>query len=1063
MRLLLLIALLLCSLAQAAETRQLVAHSQVTFNDPGLSQQEWQWIYSKKTLRYAAWRPIKPPFEAVSGRQDYSGIIADYLGIIAASLRIPLTVVLYDSREEALQALRLGTADIIAFAQPAEPFTALTLSRPWISSPAVLVSRQRNIPQSDARLRIGIDQDDVYVTGAQKQFSSAQLIPFGYARQAMKALTFGNLDFYLGSQITADYLIGQEDLQGLNVQLRADAPDRQFSFAALPHQRSWISIIDKLMAHIPRDTHAEIQRRWRGNMASDTLLSQPALSSLEKKWIQQHRQISVSIANDNFPLSYTDRRGQLQGIVPDLLNALQQRTGLTFAIHREPYIADALNAVQQGESELLAATSLNSAQHYGLLTSRALFFSSLVQIVSQRARPGATPQRLAYLRGEQPEEELRQYYPDSQLIGVHSWRQGLEKIVQGEADAIVMPLIIAGPMIAEGYRQQLTITQGQWSEPSRIVMATSGEDYTLAGILDKTLMSLPPEELNALVSRRREPPASTAGVMLPSYVPLWLLPLAVLPCLLAAVALLWRARRQQRLLDRAHQRAAQKSAWLSTLGHEIRNPVSAINGMLELLRHQPDSSRPDRESLRVAHEAAGSLLSLTEEILDFTGLEANRLILRPEAVSLRALLESVAAIHEQIARQKNLRLRLAIDAVLNRKVLVDPLRLRQILNNLLGNAVKFTASGDITLEALCDEIPDGQLQLRIRVQDSGPGIDRATAERLFQPFSQGNSAARAQGSGLGLYISRSLARMMGGDIRLQTAPGTGSTFTVTLQLSLADDATDAAAPAQESSTSAHQMLRVLVVDDQPANRFLLLRQLRLLGHEAIECPCSTEAEAQVAACQPQLVITDCYMPELDGFTLARQLKARWPALTVWGITGDRESATLDAAIQAGMTHCFARPLALKALQQTLRQLALPLCEPQLWSPAALPAELMADGNYRPFLLMQIEALDDALRDIASWRQGGQPPLSATLHRLYGGVILLGSTQLATLCEQVRGESAGLDELVSLAESLRRELIGTTENDDNLTRKQVGADIEPPLVKAYDFAHRGCQGWPSNRS
>lgn len=1033
MKAIVLIWLFFCNAALAVESRQLLPHTQLSLEHPGLTQREWQWIYSKKALRYAAWKPVLPPFALIPGHQDYSGIVADYLGIIAFNLRLPVTVTLYENREEAIRALQLGTADIIGFAGQDTPFSHLTLSQPWSSSLPVLVSRGRNAMSSGAVLRIGVDQDNSDTENDKKRFPAARFVPFNYTREALEALMYGNIDLYLGNRIATEYLINQENLKDLDMQVRDGVSARTFSFAALPEQRNWIAIINKILTQIPPATQAEIQRRWRGGSAfSDRKELSPLLSQLEQQWLNQHHKVTVSVLDNNFPLSYTDQHGQFKGIIADLLTTVQKRSGLEFLVRREKNFSDAFTSLRTDESQVLAGASFYSAQQQSLLASRTFFYSSRALVIRRDVASDARPQRLAYLYGEQPEEKLRQYYPDSHLIAVKSWQQGLDTIVRGEADAMLMPLVTARPFITGRYAQQLRLVQGAWHEPLRLVLATSGKQYMLASILDKTLMSLPPEEMNAIISGT---PSELPAVASPPDLPLWWLPILILPWLGGIGWLSYRCRIQRTALQQAQQRATQQNAFLAMLSHEIRNPVSAINGILTLLRQQETPVRSDDNTLRIAHEATESLLGLTHELLDFTRLEANRLILRPEQLSLRMLLESVASIHESTARQKNLRLLLAIDASLNEKVMADPLRLRQILNNLLGNAIKFTSAGDIRLEALCDEKPGAPLDVTLLIQDSGAGIDPVMSQHLFQPFSQGDSEGTAQGSGMGLYISRSLARMMGGDIVFQSQPGIGSTFILTLQLQRVEE-TDRSLHAEAAPPPAApdpRTLRILVVDDQPANRFLLLQQLRWLGHDAIDCADVSQVASQVIHASPDLVITDCHMAPQSGFALTRNLKQRWPHLTVWGITADREKQTLDAASRSGMALCLPKPLTTGELQQHLEKFMQRTPAATLWSPGALPEALLSETHYLPFLRMQITALDEALADLACWQQHGQPPLSATLHRLYGGVALLGATQLASRCQQSHLTSEALDELINMTGRLRQELIEeTTKIQDGLT-------------------------------
>ncbi len=189
------------------------------------------------------------------------------------------------------------------------------------------------------------------------------------------------------------------------------------------------------------------------------------------------------------------------------------------------------------------------------------------------------------------------------------------------------------------------------------------------------------------------------------------------------------------------------------------------------------------------------------------------------------------------------------------------------------------------------------------------------------------------------------------------------------------------------------------------------------------------------------------MPQQDGFELTRSLKNRWPELIIWGISAEWEAPNLEAAAEAGMTACLSKPLTLEILQQHLSCLEQPT--PKLWSPAALPSAFLNDDNLTPFLMMQIGALDEALSRIASWQRSGQPELSATLHRLYGGMVLLGATRIVSLCQ--RHYSQPVDELIEVAQALRQELSRTTKNSDSPIASK------PPLLPPIISLSRGRQG------
>jgi signal transduction histidine kinase len=369
-----------------------------------------------------------------------------------------------------------------------------------------------------------------------------------------------------------------------------------------------------------------------------------------------------------------------------------------------------------------------------------------------------------------------------------------------------------------------------------------------------------------------------------------------------------RTQQLQGALSEARKAVEAKAAFLASMSHEVRTPLNGIIGLTQLML---DESLPPalEERLGLVLRSGQTLKALVDDVLDFSKLDARGLTISRGTFDPLATLQDVVALYEGNARSKGLRLSLEHHNV-PAHVVGDEQRVRQIVSNLVNNAVKFTEHGGVTLTARATRETDQRAQLTISVADTGRGVSEADQARLFKPFSQVGVAMNAPGqggTGLGLVISRELAQLMGGAITLTSAVGAGSTFTLGLAVDVS--AWEAPPAALKASPShARYEARVLVAEDNPINRLVTEGLLKSLGLEPTLVVDGAEAVRAASGGQFALVFMDCQMPQLDGFEATRQLRAVGYATPIIALTAFASNADRERCLASGMNDYLTKPL-----------------------------------------------------------------------------------------------------------------------------------------------------------
>jgi PAS domain S-box-containing protein len=434
-----------------------------------------------------------------------------------------------------------------------------------------------------------------------------------------------------------------------------------------------------------------------------------------------------------------------------------------------------------------------------------------------------------------------------------------------------------------------------------------------------------------------------------------------------------------------------KSTFLSTMSHEIRTPMNAILGYAQLMLRDSNLGADAKANLQIIGRSGEHLLALINDVLEMSKIEAGRTELTVTTFNLTRLLEDLSAMFRMRAESKALRFEMVMDGEAVPYIMADEGKVRQVLINLLGNAIKFTTHGEVRLHVTLQERDAGQLWLSTRVEDTGSGIPSVEQVHLFEPFSQAQRNVNiVEGTGLGLAISRKYARLMGGDITFASTPGKGSIFSFEVPVVRGDAgvALRRSAPRHVVGLAGYtEEPRILVVDDQLANRDWLIKLLRAIGFPVRGADDGEAAIRNWEEWQPRLILMDVHMPLMDGLTATRRIKAdpRGKETIVVALTASALDDDRRAVSDSGADDFLTKPCREEDLLELLRaRLNITYSYEE-----AVPARSQPADSLNPEMFVQLPA--ELVKELHSAILSGK---KSVFNRLLGQVRQTGDERLA---------------------------------------------------------------------
>jgi two-component system sensor histidine kinase EvgS len=769
-------------------------------------------------------------------------------------------------------------------------------------------------------------------------------------------------------------------------------------------------------------------------------------TTAEKSWIDAHPVVRFSIHEKYAPYLTESSHSKQVGVFKSLVSKLEECTRQQYLPVWRKSDQEGLQQLSKGEVDFIIDPP-NINEHvlqFGSL-SEAIFWGHDAVIINASSALNLSNPKIGYFdRGLENAPNSADSLGESKAI--HSSHNLMQSLIKNDVEALVMPIRLAHQLIQEYSNSDLKIDGLYSRDPFAYRWLISDQDAPLHGVLSHFLNDLDPIASRQLFALGDE--AKPRSSILP-----WLS--AALVFMIGGVMFYQLQRKyfhqKQTALELLHSKElaekanAAKSAFLATMSHEIRTPMNAILGVQELLLGSAQFPKKDKSLLKSAQASAESLLGMLNQVLDISKIEAGKLTLNLEPCNPHQLLTDIHAAFSTVAKKQSLLLHTTIDPRIAEVLMVDSLRLRQVLQNLLSNAIKFTAEGEVyfSITVLADDHA-GQL-LEFRVIDTGVGMGSDQIILALQAFEQlpatqeSYLSEQKRGTGLGLTITNHLVNSMNSHLYFESAPGFGSN----VHFAVAFPKTSVAAPQAagfDSIAAASRSLiskrpgrnncaiEALVVEDHPASRQILSLQLEVLGINTCVCENAAAALELIREHHFDLMLTDQSMPGMQGSELAKQIRLLGNRdLIIIGVTADIYA--LDSRHQflsSGMNGVLIKPLSLGALENELMRYFEsrqdPICTDEIYSFETFSSLIKNDPHQITVILEEIEKVH--LDTLIQLRSDGNQALideahfQSLIHKVKGGAQLLQATEFIHACESIEVDgpiSERLERFIALLE------------------------------------------------
>ncbi len=962
------------------EERREIERRWASISDPGsldtekeekrlnLTVQERQWLADYPVIRVhneTDW----PPFNFFEDGES-RGFSIDYMNLLASMIGVKVDYATGPTWNEFLGMMKSGDLDVMLnIVKTPERQKYLLYTKPYAYNPNSILSR-KDAPYNDLQQLIGktvaLPKGFFYEEILKRDYPRIKLHLVKDVSESMKAVVFGKADAALGELAVFNYLMGREMMSGLVLSGEVDLGGSNYSQLNVATRKDLpvlASILRKAMAAVSPEEVKVLRRRWV-DVTATAVPQRPKLklTEAEKAWLAEHKYIRLGVDPDYPPFDFVGEDGTYSGMASDYVRLISERLGIAMEVVPDLSWEQVVNRMKERTIDVLPAAAKTPEREPFMSFSRPYIAFPVIIVTREdysfiSGLDDLNGRKVALMKGYAVTGRIETQNPgiERHLFGLPL--QALRAVAVGEADATVLNLAVATYLIKKHNLTNLKVASPSGIELPGQSFAVRKDWPELVGILDKALASITPEEESAIRSKWVSVQYKT-GIDMET-----VLEAGGVGTIIVLVIVLWNRRLQrevkQRKLAEKKMEAAKneaerltqaKSDFIAVISHEIRTHMNGVLGMARLLAEMK-LNREQQECVHTIVDSGETLLTIIDDLLDISKLDAGKLEIENLPFIVDEAVEQAMALMKLRADEKGLALNSVIDAQIPSVVVGEPLRLRQIILNLVSNAIKFTEKGSITVEARMESQTDDAVVLSFTVTDTGKGIPPEALEKLFFAYSQGSAEVTRKygGTGLGLAICRRLADLMDGEITVESTVGKGSAFRFKANFEI-DKTTDVAllrkkqtadrpSPANKRTT---RSLRVLQVEDNKTNRTVIERILSRVGHSVSSVENGEKSLEALKSGDFDVSLMDRHMPVMDGLEATRRIREMdgpVASIPIYGITASASQSEIDACIEAGMNDCFTKPVEAVKLRSLLENLGSGNKSP---SPAPTPS--IDDGD-----------------------------------------------------------------------------------------------------------------------
>ncbi|MGE0085757.1 MAG: transporter substrate-binding domain-containing protein [Desulfococcaceae bacterium] len=861
---------------------------------PQITEEEKAWIRAHPIIRMGV-DPEFPPFEFISGNGEYRGMAAEYVKLIGERLGLKFEHISGLAWKDVMGKAAKQEVDVLpCVGITAERKKYFTYTRPYLSFPRVIVTRTESAVKSlsdlkDAKVAVQISSSH---EGFVREYTQIQPILCDTFQQALLMLSRGEADAAIGNLAVVTHMIRELSLSNLKIAAHTDQMPNPLAFAVRKDWPVLADLINRALDSISEEERISIFRKWTplhyDQPVKEDSSQAISLTEEESYWIRSHPVIRVASDPNWAPVEFLDAKGQYQGIAIEYLKIIGDMTGLQFETIQNMEWKDLIPKTAARQMDMFSCLSQTPERNRHLLFTRpwlsvpvVIFTRNEITYVGKLTE--LRGRKVAVVQDNAAAEWLLRDYPDMELVYMENIPDALEKLESGQVFAFVGDILSTGYYLGK-LRHPAIKVAGDTPYVYAQSLAVRNDWPILAQILQKALDAIPETERNAVyqqwISVKYERVADYSliwKVLTPAFV-LILLFLYWNRRLSAEITQRSQAQKELRKArDAAEFANRSKSVFLANMSHEIRTPMNAILGYTQIMSQDGTLTAEQQKYLHIIGRSGEHLLSIINDILEMSKIEAGKTELNPVSFDLHGLIHDLEMMFQIRTSAKGLQLEVLISDDLPCYVFADEGKIRQVLINLMGNAVKFTKEGGIVLRvAKKQEISETDAcTVCFEVEDTGSGISAENLDRIFQPFEQKMDDRNIEGTGLGLAISREYARLMKGDIQVRSEPDKGSCFTFLIPLTESADQPAKHLPDQRvvALRTDQPIFRILVVDDKESNRDILTRMLERVGFAVKTADNGAEAIEFFENWHPHALLLDIRMPVMNGVEVTRRIKA----------------------------------------------------------------------------------------------------------------------------------------------------------------------------------------------